>query len=66
MTYQQRFERARRAQVGEVWTHRKTGRKVKVIFPNVGLGIVRISRETGRLIWRTFQYLASDYNPPEK
>ena len=62
LTFTQRWGKARRASCGDVWVHRKTGKKVTVLG-RVGYSSVKLRHESGRMTFKGDGYLASDYTP---
>jgi hypothetical protein len=60
LDYQQRCEQARTTKEGDVWVHRKTGKRLTVMG-RVGYAGVRVRHETGRETVKQDHYLADDY-----
>lgn len=63
--YDRRCVLAGKFQVGDVWVHRKTGKKVEIIG-RPGHWLLRIRHESGRETTKQEHYFAGDFEPQEK
>lgn len=63
--YKTRCALAATAQIGDVWVHRKTGKKAEIIgYPSWKL--LKIRHESGRISTKQEHYFAGDFEPITK